>query len=205
MELEIKGVGATIPDHGHLWGGARSGSSGPEVLQAAEGWLKGEGWTRSGEPARLSRAATRPLPALILLLPLPVPSPPPQLGAHSTRSPAVSLTRVPWADDPMWARRWPGMKSSRLSPAGRLWGGACMLGSRLEGCSSACPLRGRKKEGGALLGPGCPCPLGSTLGLWEGGGRASWVGAQRPRKQAAVGTRLSGCLCRLLEAQWAAC
>ena len=82
------------------------------------------------------------------------------------------------------------MKSSRLSPAGRLWGGACMLESRLEGCSSACPLWGRKKEGGALLGPGCLCPLGSALGLWEGGGRASWVGAQRPRKQAAVGTGL---------------
>lgn len=39
MELEIKGVGATIPDHRHLWGGARSSSSGPEV--SAEGW---EGW-----------------------------------------------------------------------------------------------------------------------------------------------------------------
>lgn len=25
MKLEIKGVGATIPDHGHLWGGAGSG------------------------------------------------------------------------------------------------------------------------------------------------------------------------------------
>lgn len=25
MELEIKGVGATIPDHRHLWGGARRG------------------------------------------------------------------------------------------------------------------------------------------------------------------------------------
>lgn len=39
MELEIKGVGATIPDHRHLWGGARSGSSGPEG--SAGGW---EGW-----------------------------------------------------------------------------------------------------------------------------------------------------------------
>lgn len=39
VKLEIKGVGATIPDHGHLWGGARSGSSGPEG--SAEGW---EGW-----------------------------------------------------------------------------------------------------------------------------------------------------------------
>lgn len=36
MELEIKGVGATTPDHRHLWGGARSGSSGPEG--SAEGW-----------------------------------------------------------------------------------------------------------------------------------------------------------------------
>ena len=192
MELEIKGVGATIPDHGHLSGGARSSSSGPEGSAGGqEGWLKGDGWTLSGEPARLSRAVIRPPsradpPAASR----PVLSPPPQVGAHSTRSLAVSLTRVPRAGDLTWARRWPGMKSSRLSPAGRLWGGACMLGSGLESCSSACPLWGRKKYGGALLGPGCPCPLGSTLGLWEGGGRANLVGAQRPRKQAAVGTRL---------------
>lgn len=54
MELEIKGVGATIPDHGHLWGGARSSSSGPEG--SAEGGRDGyqgtararaEGWRNS--------------------------------------------------------------------------------------------------------------------------------------------------------------
>ena len=92
------------------------------------------------------------------------------------------------------------MKSSRLSPAGRLQGGACMLGSRLEGswcasCSSVCPLWGRKEEGKALLGSGCPCPLGSTLGWGIGGdscGRGSGQlgGSQGPRKQASAGDRL---------------
>lgn len=77
------------------------------------------------------------------------------------------------------------MKSSRLSPAGRLQGGACMLGSRLEGsgcasCSSVRPLQGRKEEGNAQLGSGHLCPLGSTLGwgrrgqLWEGVRPAGW-------------------------------
>ena len=59
-------------------------------------------------------------------------------------------------------------------------------GELLLGVSSV----GTEEVREALLGPGCPCPLGSTLGLWEGGGRANSVGAQRPRKQAAVGTRL---------------
>lgn len=77
------------------------------------------------------------------------------------------------------------MKLSRLSPAGRLQGGACMLGSRLEGsgcasCSSVRPLQGRKEEGNDQLGSGHLCPLGSTLGsgrrrqLWEGVRPAGW-------------------------------
>lgn len=46
MELEIKGVGATIPDHRYLWGGARSGSSGPEgSMEGWQGWLPGPSHT----------------------------------------------------------------------------------------------------------------------------------------------------------------
>lgn len=79
------------------------------------------------------------------------------------------------------------MKSSRLSPAGRLQGGACMPGSRSEysGCasrSSACPVWRQGK-------PCCAqaeCPLGLTS-RWAGGVQASWVGAQGPRKQATAG------------------
>lgn len=62
MELEIKGVGATIPDQlAPVGRGHRSSSSGPEGSAGGqEGWLKGEGWNLSGEPARLSRAVIHP-------------------------------------------------------------------------------------------------------------------------------------------------
>lgn len=39
MELEIKGVGATIMDHGHLWRGARSGR-----IRAQRFHWNGKGW-----------------------------------------------------------------------------------------------------------------------------------------------------------------
>lgn len=85
------------------------------------------------------------------------------------------------------------MKSSRLSPAGRLQGGACMPGSRSadSGCaggSSGCPLWGRREEGRALQGLGCLCPLGPTWvgeeGTAVGGGQGQLRGAPGPRKQA---------------------
>lgn len=74
----------------------------------------------------------------------------------------------------MWDWRWPGMKSSRLSPAGRLRGGPCMLGLRLEdsgraSCSSACPLWGRRKERKALLGRAAHALLARP---WDRGGGA---------------------------------
>lgn len=107
------------------------------------------------------------------------------------------------------------MKSSRLSPAGRLQGGPCMLRSGLEdtgcaSCSCARLLWGRRKEGKALLGLQHSCPLGSRP--WGGGGepgcgsgmgpagwelkdpgnRPLWVPACRLPVQAPRGTM--GCL-----------
>lgn len=118
---------------------------------------------------------------------------PTNYGPTVTLSLAVSLTRVPLENDPTWARRWPGMKSSRLSPAGWLQGGACILGSRSEGCgcassSSARPLWVRREEGEALLDQ-LDLRVGKRGRLWEGV-RTSWVGAPGPRKQATPGTRL---------------
>lgn len=97
------------------------------------------------------------------------------------------------------------MKSSRLSPAGRLWGGACMLGQGWRAAPQRCPLWGRKTEGGALLSRyGCPCPLGSTWDCgregvgptgWElrdPGNRPLWAPAFRLPVQAPRGTM--GCL-----------
>lgn len=80
------------------------------------------------------------------------------------------------------------MKSSRLSPAGRLWGG---LHARVkaESCSSACPLWEGRAGRGSLV---AQLPL-SWVQPWDCGREGSGPtvgGAQRPRKQAAVGTRL---------------
>lgn len=77
----------------------------------------------------------------------------------------------------MWARRWPGMKSSRLSPAGK----PCMLGSRLEdtgcaSCSFVCTLERRKEGRESLAGLDCLGPLDSThwWGRKVGCGRELW-------------------------------
>lgn len=103
----------------------------------------------------------------------------------------VSLTRAPWGDDPTWARRWPGMKSSRLSPAGRLQGGACMLGSRSAdsgraGGSSGCPLWGRREEGKALQGPTSVGEEGTAVG----GGQRQLGGRFGTQETGHWGTRL---------------
>lgn len=80
------------------------------------------------------------------------------------------------------------MKSSRLSPAGRLQGGACILGSRSEGCGCASSSSARPlwKEGGrgSPAGPAAvPSGLDPRVGkrgrLWEGV-RASWWELQDP-------------------------
>lgn len=107
---------------------------------------------------------------------------------------AASLTRVPRDDGPTGARRWLGMKSSRLSPTGRLQGAPCMLVSRSEGsgcalCSSVRPLGG-KEEGREkpCWAPEPPRPFwlrpgGREEGLVMARAGPSWVGAQGPRKQ----------------------
>lgn len=89
----------------------------------------------------------------------------------------ITGTRIPRGVGSMWARRWPGMKSSRLSPAGRLQGGPCMLGSGLEdtecaSCSCARPLQ--RQPGGRAGGrPGAqehPLRSGSCLAQPRAGG-----------------------------------
>lgn len=62
MELEIKCVGATAPDHRHLWEGAGSGSSGPRRW---EGWRH---WAQPHSPPLLGpglqgRSCPQPQPA----------------------------------------------------------------------------------------------------------------------------------------------
>lgn len=160
------------------------------------------------KPARaIFQPPSRP-PVLSFFCSTPVLQGPHQLGAHSHPL-SCSLTRVPREDDPTWARRWPGMKSSRLSPAGRLQGGACMLGSRSEdsGCasSSAGPLWGNRQEGKAWLGLGCLYPQGGGGGTAVGEGQGQLSGSSRTQETGHCGHPPAGCQCRLPEVQWAAC
>ena len=97
------------------------------------------------------------------------------------------------------------MKSSRLSPAGRLWGGACMLGSGLESFSSACPLWGRKRLWGSPAGSRLPLSSGFNLGAVGGRGSGQLGGSSETQETGRCGHPPSGCPYRLLEAQWAAC
>lgn len=80
------------------------------------------------------------------------------------------------------------MKSSRLSPAGRLWGwGPCSVKAGELLLSVSCGEEALRSLAGSRL------PLSSGFKPpWDCGreGVGPTVGAQRPRKQAAVGTRL---------------
>lgn len=110
-----------------------SGSSGPEgPMEGWEGWLPGHSHTPwrglqgqldpfAGKQGGSLELSPDPLPSCQSFNP---PAPhlscqvPTKYGPTVTLSLAVSLTRVPLENDPTWARRWLGMKSSRLSPAG---------------------------------------------------------------------------------------
>lgn len=105
MKLEIKGVGATIPDHGHLWGkGRERQAQGPEAPQefhwegmASRGRRRGSRELPSDCLPSLHCRSTAPptWPASVLINCWPI----------SVLFPRCSLTLVPREDEPIWDRR----------------------------------------------------------------------------------------------------
>lgn len=156
----------------------------------------GEGWNPSGEPARPSRAVIHPTSrADPLAAPLTCPEAPlPIVGAHSTR-PCCLTHPCPPGQMTHGARRWPGMKSSRLSPAGRLWVGPACSGQGWRAAPQRVLCGGRKADGrGSLAGSRLPLSSGFNLGTVGGRGSGQLGGSSETQEQAKRGTRLQAVL-----------